>query len=122
MGFWQDGKGWAISAHGLTGQAPPVLLHALQEFKTFDLMNGVGIERCLALMVQNKPRMGETFRHQGAENDELFEAAYDHEGDETCEACNRDFIKQRPVRIDATPKVHYGNIASGNEVMKHGIT
>jgi nucleoside phosphorylase len=29
---------------------------------------------------------------------------------------------QRPAREDSTSRIHYGNIALGNEVMKHGIT
>jgi nucleoside phosphorylase len=31
-------------------------------------------------------------------------------------------IVQRPARGDSTPRIHYGNIASGNEVIKHGTT
>ena len=28
----------------------------------------------------------------------------------------------RTSREDSTPEIHYGNIASGNQVMKHGAT
>jgi nucleoside phosphorylase len=97
-------------------------MHALQELRTFDITDGVNIERCLSLMVRNKPRMGEVYRYQGAEHDQLFEATYDHQGDETCEVCDPKSIVQRPARNNSTPKIHYGNIASGNEVMKHGVT
>ena len=66
--------------------------------------------------------MAETFRYQGAEQDQLFEAAYDHEGDETCDKCDINKVVARLARKDSAPKIHYGNIASGNEVMKHGVT
>jgi nucleoside phosphorylase len=52
----------------------------------------------------------------------LFEAIYDHEGDETCDSCDTKSVVQRPVRKGSAPRIHYGNIASGNEVMKHGTT
>jgi len=52
----------------------------------------------------------------------LFEATYDHEGNETCNECDPKLIVQRPAREDFTPRIHYGNIASGNKVIKHGIT
>lgn len=65
---------------GSLDKPPPVLLHALQALKTFDLTDGVDIEGSLLSMVQNKPRMSQTYRYQGADRDQLFEATYDHEG------------------------------------------
>jgi nucleoside phosphorylase len=107
---------------GSLDKPPPVLLHALQELKTFDITDGVNLEESLSLMVRNKPRMDQTYRYQGADHDQLFEATYDHEGDETCDDCDPKLIVQRPAREDSAPRINYGNIASGNEVMKHGTT
>jgi ankyrin repeat protein len=73
-------------------------------------------------MIRNKPRMGEHYWHQGVENDVLFEATYDHEGGETCDSCDTKSVVQRPDRKDAAPRIYYGNIASGNKVIKHGTT
>jgi nucleoside phosphorylase len=120
--FGKIGKGGKFQRTGSLDKPPAVLLHALQTLKTFDLTDGVDIGRSFSLMVRNKPRMGEFYRHQGTDHDQLFEATYDHEGDETCDKCDPKFIVQRPARNNSTPKIHYGNIASGNEVMKHGIT
>jgi len=66
--------------------------------------------------------MGDTYRYQGADHDQLFDASYDHSGDEACNECDPKFILVRPGRNSSTPNVHYGNIASGNEVMKDGTT
>jgi nucleoside phosphorylase len=52
----------------------------------------------------------------------LFEADYDHGSDETCDGYSAESVVQRPGQKDTAPRIHYGNIASGNEVMKHGIT
>jgi nucleoside phosphorylase len=115
----KDGK---FRRTGSLDKPPPVLLHALQELKTFDITDGINLDEPLSLMAQNKPRMGQTYRYQGEDHDQLFEATYDHEGDDTCEACDPSRIVQRPTRGNPVPMIHYGNIASGNEVMKHGIT
>ena len=51
----KDGK---FQRTGSLDKPPLVLLHALQELKTFDIMNGVNLEESLSLIVQNKPRIG----------------------------------------------------------------
>ena len=115
----KDGK---FHRTGSLDKPPPVLLHALQKLKTFDITDGVDLEKSLSLMIRNKPRMGRTYIYQGSDHDQLFEATYNHEGDETCDGCNAQSIVQRLAREDPAPRIHYGNIASGNEVMKHGTT
>ena len=120
--FGKMGKDGRFQRTGSLNKPPLVLLHALQTLKERDITDGIDIEGSLSLMVRNKPRMREVYRYQGAEHDQLFIATYDHKGDETCEECDANLIIRRPARRDSTPKIHYGNIASGNEVMKHGIT
>jgi nucleoside phosphorylase len=67
--------------------------------------------------------MAETFGYQGAEHDQLYRPTYDHQSGETCDECdNSQVIERLPARTSSAPKIHYGNIASGNEVMKDGAT
>jgi len=120
--FGKMGKDGKFQRTGSLDKPPPVLLHALQKMKMYDITDGVNLEEPLSLMARNKPRMGEHYRYQGIENDQLFQATYDHEGDETCDGCDASSVVRRPTRKDTTPRIHYGNIASGNEVMKHGTT
>jgi hypothetical protein len=120
--FGKTGKGGIFQRTGSLDKPPLVLLHALQSLKEREITDGIDLEASLSLMVQNKPRMGETYRYQGADHDQLFKATYDHEGDETCDECDPKSIVSRLARSDSTPKIHYGNIAAGNEVMKHGTT
>lgn len=43
--------------------------------------------------------------------------------DKTCdEVCNQSRLVEKDVRTSSIPVVHYGTIASGNLVVKHGIT
>ncbi|KAF1820020.1 purine and uridine phosphorylase [Dissoconium aciculare CBS 342.82] len=58
----------------------------------------------------------------GDDNDELFEASYDHEGGSTCMQCARSRTVQRAARRSRRTHLHYGNIASGNVVIKDGRT
>ncbi|KAH6679336.1 putative kinesin light chain [Halenospora varia] len=120
--FGKVGQGGEFRRTGSLNKPPPILLNALQELRTFDITDGVDIQECLSIMVQNKPRIGRTYRYHGADRDQLFAATYEHEGDETCEQCDLESILQRLPRDNPSPKIHYGNIASGNEVMKHGVT
>jgi hypothetical protein len=50
------GKDRKFQRTGSLDKPPLVLLHALQELRTFDLTDGVDVEGSLSLMVRNKPR------------------------------------------------------------------
>ena len=62
------------------------------------------------------------FQRDRAGLDVLFEAMYDHEGGQTCHSCNTDRQKNRQPRESDEVVVHYGTIASGNQVMRDGRT
>ncbi|KAK5729529.1 hypothetical protein LTR17_011832 [Elasticomyces elasticus] len=71
-------------------------------------------------MIAKYELMKEEYTSPGREHDELFEAVYSHPSGATCIQCDRSELEQRPQRKDEKPKVHYGNIASGDEVVKDG--
>ncbi|KAF1926121.1 uncharacterized protein M421DRAFT_68272 [Didymella exigua CBS 183.55] len=60
------------------------------------------------------------FEREAAGPDILFEAEYSHEGGTTCRACSQDHSVAREARRQEVV-VHYGTIASGNQVMKTAI-
>ncbi|KAF2452254.1 TPR repeat protein [Lineolata rhizophorae] len=63
------------------------------------------------------------FQRKKAGADVLFEAAYDHEGGPTCDKCSTDRQEARQPRdSEEEVVVHYGTIASGNQVMRDGRT
>ncbi|KAM0204554.1 hypothetical protein ACHAPA_002001 [Fusarium lateritium] len=54
--------------------------------------------------------------------DRLFEASYTHDvPDLDCFNCNQSFQKQRRTRPHLDPVIHYGEIASGNRVVKDAV-
>jgi nucleoside phosphorylase len=67
--------------------------------------------------------MKKRFSYQGILNDCLYRATYDHiDPDATCAQCDREQTVHREPRDDTDPEIHYGTIASGNQVIKHGET
>ncbi|KAG9203889.1 hypothetical protein G6514_002050 [Epicoccum nigrum] len=60
------------------------------------------------------------FGREAAGLDILFEAEYSHEGGTTCRACSQDRSVTREARRQEVV-VHYGTIASGNQVIKTAV-
>jgi len=122
---WDYGKtesGGKFERKGSLNKPPAVLRHAVQALKTHTRMKGLDIQGALEIMDKNYPRMTEEYTFQGVNNYQLFVAEYDHNGGDNCKGCDPASIEKRPARKSLTPKVHYGNIASGNQVIKHGMT
>jgi len=74
------------------------------------------------LSTSTNPRLPPEFTYPAGERDELFKAKYLHIGGGTCGGCNRANLVGRDARPDpCIPVVHYGIIASGNQVMKDAL-
>ena len=62
------------------------------------------------------------FRRDSAGDDVLFEAAYSHVRGGSCTSCDIAKKLRREARTVDAPEIHYGTIASGNQVMRDGAT
>lgn len=81
------------------------------------------VSRFLEEMFDRYPKMAKTFRHQGVENDRLFESHYAHEGHNAhCDGCDPAQLVARQPRDSDHPVIHYGLIGSANQVVKNGAT
>jgi nucleoside phosphorylase len=119
----KDGKSVRI---GTLNAPPRVLLAAVTHLKAKHLGEDSQIPKLLSEMLAKKPKMRSTFIYQGVQCDRLYSANYDHveaidELDE-CQRCNPDKVLSRPSRVTEDPEIHYGIIASGNQVLKHALT
>jgi nucleoside phosphorylase len=86
-------------------------------------MEGHKLSEYLSAMVGKYPAMQSEFVYQGAQHDQLFEADYEHPGnDVTCGHFDVSRLIHRPARSRDVPVVFYGLIASANQVMRHGQT
>jgi nucleoside phosphorylase len=73
-------------------------------------------------MHKNYPNMasqGSGYVYQGAEYDRLFQPDYEHASSKKdCGGCDYAKIIECQERPDQNPRIHYGTIASGNQVIK----
>jgi nucleoside phosphorylase len=108
---------------GSLNKPPQVLLTATASLETDHEMEESKIPQFLSHMVERYPKMQTAYSYQGAEHDLLYRAGYDHIGNNNaCEHCDISNKEERSIRDDNCPVIHYGTIASGNQVMKHGAT
>lgn len=122
---WDFGKmeqGGVFRRTGTLNKPPRVLLGVLQTLQALEMRRGTRIPEFLQEMFERNPKMKKKFSFQQSENDQLFEAAYSHGSGTDCSNCQRDRTVKRDARDDDEPVIHYGNIASGDEVMKDGPT
>ncbi|KAL2801629.1 nucleoside phosphorylase domain-containing protein [Aspergillus granulosus] len=99
---------------------PVVLLNAVSKIKAQHIMNGNRIPQILADMLTAYPLMRSSTKP--AEPDKLFHADYEHKNPPgSCSECDERHLIARPPRNSNTPRIHYGPIASANQVVKSGI-
>ncbi|KAN0066856.1 hypothetical protein V8E54_015028 [Elaphomyces granulatus] len=109
---------------GMMNQPPQVLLNAIARLHADDM---VGHNRSIAHVISDvldtNVEMKVPFSKPADEQDTLFNAAYDHpRREDTCINCDKRRLIHRDPRTSGQPRIHYGLIASGNMVMKHGKT
>jgi nucleoside phosphorylase len=108
---------------GSLNRPPDELLQAVASLKARYLMEEPEFPRYVSEMGSKYPRLRAAGTAPGSQLDRLFEADYNHVmGEATCVQCRADRVVSRPERADNIPAVHYGLIASGNQVMKDGKT
>ncbi|KAL2827877.1 nucleoside phosphorylase domain-containing protein [Aspergillus pseudoustus] len=100
---------------GSLNAPPTVLLNALN---TLEARRITG-ESALPLNLSRLRCLTE-FDRDSAGHDDLFEASYIHTEDGTCDGCDKGRLVKRSPRASG-PVVHYGTIASGNQVMRDAV-
>ncbi|EUC39412.1 hypothetical protein COCCADRAFT_152 [Bipolaris zeicola 26-R-13] len=100
---------------GSLNAPPQVLLRAVVRARTMMLRGRSKVFEHIAKL-ERLPQ----FRYMKTGPDVLFEATYDHEGGKTCDMCSMDRQEARPPRhSEEGIVVHYGTIASGNQIIKN---
>lgn len=135
---WDMGKaeqGGTFTRTGSLNNPPTSLLTALTKLETEQAMNGSRIPEYLDELAQRYPRLAKDYLKSDSLNDILFKAtcphsdSHDHpdnhdeeaddddeeEAEEDCRYCDPTGIVKRKPR---DMKIHYGLIASGNQVIK----
>ena len=108
---------------GSLNRPPNVLLTALANLESKHIMEGYEFVKYLSEMLKRYPKMATQFARPDTQHDLLYDAEYDHiMGQATCSQCNIGRLIDRKPRLLEDPFLHYGLIASGDQVIRHGAT
>jgi nucleoside phosphorylase len=99
--------------------APPTfLLNAVRVLQTNHVRGKTKFPEYLSKIVSQLPH----FACPGTEHDILFKHTYKHGSGATCVDCDKEEVIERMPRGESNATLHFGTIASGNQVMKDAET
>ncbi|KAJ5781526.1 uncharacterized protein N7518_010009 [Penicillium psychrosexuale] len=105
---------------GMLNRPPKVLLTALTTLQAHHLTEDSRVPEFISeIRGKRTPRIAANFARPTKE-DLLFQTEYDHGAFDTCIDCDRSELKPRLPRHHKEPVIHYGLIASANQVVKDG--
>jgi nucleoside phosphorylase len=108
---------------GSLNRPPDVLLNAVNSLQARHMYEESRIPKFMADSVARYPLRQQACTYLGASSDQLYRWQYDHPiGESTCGQCDSNELVIREPRMSHNPRVHYGLIASGNEVIRDGVT
>ncbi|RYP72598.1 hypothetical protein DL771_004093 [Monosporascus sp. 5C6A] len=103
-------------------EPPRELMTAVTNMEAKLERNPSQLHTALAEMLRRHPHMT-AYANSSRLQDCLYDSSYDHVGsNNTCDGCDSSKRLIRPCRIDGSPRIHYGAIASGNQVIKDAQT
>jgi nucleoside phosphorylase len=110
---------------GLLHQPPEILQIAVSGLETQYECEGHRLEAIISSVLEKKARLQKTYKRPDLSHDRLYQSEITHPADEgmSCVVvCGGDPSKMvsRPERteVEDTPAIHYGLIASANQLMK----
>jgi nucleoside phosphorylase/tetratricopeptide (TPR) repeat protein len=114
----------ALQRTGMMNQPPQVLLNAIARLQADKLLgNNQSIIEMVSDALNGRLDMKHHCSRPVQEQDHLYDAAYQHhQNEDTCIRCDKEQLVYRKIRNLDEPQVHYGLIASGNQVIKDGLT
>jgi nucleoside phosphorylase len=118
-------SGGQLKLSGMLNQPPQVLLTSIAQLQA-DQMSGKD-HSVATILSERQGQIHDSnaiFACPGQEQDQLFRSTYDHmeSEDSTCVKCDKQQLVHRKQRTSKEPEIHYGLIASSNQVMKDGQT
>ena len=113
--FGKTGPG-GMERTGFLNMPPRILLNATAKLQS---RHHTGINSLMKYLSLFEKVPG--FGCHDAGPDILFESGYHHANGATCQNCSTNRIVSRVLCTNHEPVVHYGTIASGNQVMKNGV-
>lgn len=120
-------QGAELHTTGTLNKPPPSLLTAISKLEADHLITNSKVCRYLESMRSKLGEHWRNFQRPPPDTDRLFKSGYTHShpDDDACCHCDRQnecIRPPRPVAAHNSPQIHYGLIASGNQVIRDSIT
>ncbi|KAL2857293.1 hypothetical protein BJY01DRAFT_242364 [Aspergillus pseudoustus] len=122
--YGQAVQGGQFKQTGVLNQPPQALLTHISRLESEHITGeNNGIANLVSTALEQNPSLKGGFSAPGQHMDFLFHSSYQHVNEEQdCGSCDKERILIRQPRGTKAPYVHYGLIASGNQVMKDSKT
>jgi nucleoside phosphorylase len=114
--FGKTGADGQLTRTGSLNAPPSAMLESLAKLRTNHLRRKSNLPAYLSVF-ENLPRFA--FYNRGP--DILFKADHHHTEGSTCDRCSKDNVVERSPRASEEIAIHFGTIASGNQVIKDGV-
>ncbi|KAK5467580.1 hypothetical protein LTS15_000553 [Exophiala xenobiotica] len=115
--FGKTGSGGQQIPNGSLNSPHPVLLRAVAAMRSSINAGRTDIGSYLSTLNHRG-----LFPRPGLETEKLFDPSYDHVLGDTCDSCLKDRVVDRSPRPSQEIVIHYGTVASGNQVVKDALT
>ncbi|KAH1515599.1 hypothetical protein KXW39_000830 [Aspergillus fumigatus] len=117
-------QGGKFEQTGFLNQPPPTLLTHMSQLESKEIMGGEdAISYLVSAALERNPAMKVVFSAPAQHTDLLFRSSYHHvDKGQDCEKCDKEQLTDRQPRRTGEQVVHYGLIASGNQVMNDSET
>ncbi|EAW16767.1 Pfs, NACHT and WD domain protein [Aspergillus fischeri NRRL 181] len=108
---------------GTLNKPPQILLTHMNQLQAKHMTGGEDVSQIVQQVLERYPNMKKSFCPPGYDTDYLFQPSYHHASrDNDCGKCDKQQLVERQPRDTKAPHIHYGLIASADQVMKDAKT
>ncbi|KAF2732010.1 purine and uridine phosphorylase, partial [Polyplosphaeria fusca] len=118
----------SFQSTGFLNKSPPVLLTAVSGLKAQYESDGHQLDKTIDMILEQKPRLKRKYKRPDLDSDRLYSSGWIHPVDNEAicaEACGDEPSKLVPrsarTQDDDDLSVHYGTVASANQLMKDAL-
>ncbi|KAH8690153.1 nucleoside phosphorylase domain-containing protein [Talaromyces proteolyticus] len=119
-------QGGCFEQTGMLNHPPQSLLTRIAHLQADQMAKkDNGILTIIQDVIKRNPDMNESFIPPGQDTDSLFRSSYQHidnDKENKCVKCDKQQLVHRHPRNSRTPHIHYGLIASGDQMMEDSET
>lgn len=126
--FGKTVQGQSFKSTKFLNQPPNILLAAVNGLKAEYEGEGHRLEEIIHSVLEKKPRLHKNYSRPSQATDRLYQSQFTHlpKGEMSCaSSCGNDpahlILKPERIKNEDNPVIHYGLIASANQLMKDAL-